>query len=120
LGNHRAAHDVEIAIDRLLGLLKGHERLLFSHGSRDLAILAFTVTPVPNSNKGIVPPGRKFACSHVHPDIEHARILSQGKDLREGKRWDPLLPLLSERAAPIPEVAIQQHHHTHLGHDQEK
>jgi agmatinase len=42
------------------------------------------------------------------------------QDLREGTQWDPLRPLLSERAAPIPEGAIQQHHHTHLGHDQQR
>jgi agmatinase len=34
-------------------------------------------------------------------------------------RWDPLQPLLSERSAPIPEGTVQ-HHHTHLGHYQEK
>jgi agmatinase len=42
------------------------------------------------------------------------------KDLRDGTTWDPLLPLLSERAAPVPEGTIPSHHHTHLGHDQEK
>jgi agmatinase len=47
-------------------------------------------------------------------------IARKRQDLRDGTRWDPLLPLLSERAAPIPEGEIQQHHHTHLGHDQEK
>jgi agmatinase len=47
-------------------------------------------------------------------------IARKGKDLREGTRWDPLLPLLSERPAPIPEGTIPQHHHTHLGHDQER
>jgi agmatinase len=47
-------------------------------------------------------------------------IARKRKDLREGTRWDPLLPLLGERAAPIPEGAMQPHHHTHLGHDQEK
>jgi acyl-CoA reductase-like NAD-dependent aldehyde dehydrogenase len=47
-------------------------------------------------------------------------IARKRKDRREGTHWDPLLPLLSERAAPIPEGAIQPHHHTHLGHDQEK
>jgi len=33
-------------------------------------------------------------------------IARKGKDLREGTRWDPLLPLLSERPAPIPEGTI--------------
>jgi agmatinase len=47
-------------------------------------------------------------------------IARKRKDLREGTRWDRLLPLLSERAAPIPEGTIQPNHHTHLGHDQEK
>jgi agmatinase len=47
-------------------------------------------------------------------------IARKRKDLREGTRWDPLLPLLSERAAPVPEGEIQQHHHTHLSHDQEE
>jgi agmatinase len=47
-------------------------------------------------------------------------IARKRKDLREGTQWDPLRPLLSERAAPIPEGASQQHHHTHLGHDQER
>jgi hypothetical protein len=31
-----------------------------------------------------------------------------------------MLPLLSERAAPIPGGAIQHHHRTHLGNDQEQ
>jgi hypothetical protein len=47
-------------------------------------------------------------------------IARKRKDLQEGRRWDPLLPLLSERAAPIPEGAIPPHHHTHLSHDQER
>jgi agmatinase len=47
-------------------------------------------------------------------------IARKRQDLRDGTRWDPLLPLLSERTAPIPEGEISQHHHTHLGHDQEK
>jgi agmatinase len=47
-------------------------------------------------------------------------IARKRKDASEGTRWDPLLPLLSERAAPIPEGTVQGHHHTHLGHDQEK
>ena len=46
-------------------------------------------------------------------------IARKRKDLREDTRWDPLQPLLNERAAPIPEGQIR-HHHTHLGHDQEK
>jgi agmatinase len=47
-------------------------------------------------------------------------IARKRQDLREGTRWDPLRPLLSEREAPIPEGALQQHHHTHLGHDKER
>src|SRR5215218_258737 len=47
-------------------------------------------------------------------------IARKRKDARDGTQWDPLLPLLSERAAPIPEGTIPQHHHTHLGHDQER
>jgi agmatinase len=47
-------------------------------------------------------------------------IARKRQDLRDGTQWDPLLPLLSERAAPIPEDEIQHHHHTHLGHDQQK
>jgi agmatinase len=47
-------------------------------------------------------------------------IARKRKDLRDGTHWDPLLPLLSERAAPVPESTMPQHHHTHLGHDQEK
>src|SRR5215216_2413578 len=47
-------------------------------------------------------------------------IARKRKDARDGTQWDPLLPLLSERAAPIPEGTIQSHHHTHLGHDQER
>jgi hypothetical protein len=47
-------------------------------------------------------------------------IARKRQNFLEGTRWDPLLPLLSERAAPTPEGSIQQHHHTHLGHDQEK
>jgi agmatinase len=47
-------------------------------------------------------------------------IARKRKDLRDGTHWDPLLPLLSERAAPVPEGTMPQHHHTHLGHDQEK
>jgi len=31
-----------------------------------------------------------------------------------------LLPLLSERAAPVPEGTMPHHHYTHLGHDQER
>jgi hypothetical protein len=49
--------------------------------------------------------------------VRHCR---KRQNFLEGTRWDPLLPLLSERAAPTPEGSIQQHHHTHLGHDQEK
>jgi hypothetical protein len=52
--------------------------------------------------------------------MELVRHCRKRKNLLEGTRWDPLLPLLSDRAAPIPEGSIQQHHHTHLGHDQEK
>jgi agmatinase len=66
-----------------------------------------------------------------HADITAAlanRVVLEGlcaiarkrRDLREGTQWDPLLPLLSERAAPIPEGTMPRHHHTHLGHDQEK
>ena len=47
-------------------------------------------------------------------------IARKRQNFLEGTRWDPLLPLLSKRAAPTPEGSIQQHHHTHLGHDQEK
>jgi len=47
-------------------------------------------------------------------------IARKRKYLRDGTQWDPLLPLLSERAAPVPEGTMPQHHHTHLGHDQEK
>jgi agmatinase len=46
-------------------------------------------------------------------------IARKRQDARDGTRWDPLLPLLSERGAPIPEGTIPQHHHTHLGHDRE-
>ena len=35
-------------------------------------------------------------------------------DARDGTRWDPRTPLLSERAAPIPQGTIHGHHHTHL------
>jgi agmatinase len=70
-------------------------------------------------------------CDGVFLSVDHANITAalanrvvlealcaiarKRKDLREGTHWDPLLPLLSERAAPIPEGAIQPHHHTHLG-----
>jgi agmatinase len=47
-------------------------------------------------------------------------IARKRKDVLDGTRWNPLLPLLSDRAAPIPEGTVQRHHHTHLGHDQEK
>ena len=33
-------------------------------------------------------------------------IARKRQDLRDGTRWDPLLPLLSERTAPIPEGEI--------------
>ena len=46
-------------------------------------------------------------------------IARKRQDLRDGTRWEPLQPLLSERSAPIPEGTVQ-HHHTHLGHDQEE
>jgi Arginase family len=46
-------------------------------------------------------------------------IARKRQDLRDGTRWEPLQPLLSERSAPIPEGTVQ-HHHTHLGHDQKK
>src|SRR4029450_2319581 len=44
-------------------------------------------------------------------------IARKRKDARDGTQWDPLLPLLSDRAAPIPEGTIPPHHHTPLGHD---
>jgi agmatinase len=47
-------------------------------------------------------------------------IARKRKDARDGTQWDPLLPVLSERASPIPEGTIPSHHHTHLGHDQER
>jgi agmatinase len=45
-------------------------------------------------------------------------IARKRRDERDGTRWDPSLPLLSERTAPIPQGEIHGHHHTHLGHDQ--
>jgi agmatinase len=48
-------------------------------------------------------------------------IARKRRDERDGTRWDPALPLLSERSAPIPEGEIRgHHHHTHLSHDQEQ
>jgi agmatinase len=47
-------------------------------------------------------------------------IARKRRDARDDTHWDPLLPLLSDRAASIPEGTVQRHHHTHLGHDQEK
>jgi agmatinase len=46
-------------------------------------------------------------------------IARKRQDLRDGARWDPLQPLLIEPSAPIRAGAVQ-HHHTHLGHDQDK
>src|SRR6478735_4127535 len=39
-------------------------------------------------------------------------IARKRRDERDGTRWDPALPLLSERTAPIPEGQIHGHHHT--------
>ena len=50
-------------------------------------------------------------------------IARKRRDERDGTRWDPSLPLLSERNASIPEGEIHGHHHaTHLSHhsDQEE
>lgn len=38
-------------------------------------------------------------------------IARKRRDERDGTRWDPALPLLSERNAPIPEGEIHGHHH---------
>jgi agmatinase len=46
-------------------------------------------------------------------------IARKRQDLRDGTRWNPLQPLLRGRSAPIPEGTVK-HHHTHVGHDQEK
>src|SRR6185312_12308660 len=70
----------------------------------------------------------------VSPDHDHADVTAllasrvvlealcaiarKRQDARDGTRWDPLLPLLSDRAAPIPEGTIPPHHSTHLSHDQ--
>ena len=44
-------------------------------------------------------------------------IARRRKDMADGTRWDPSLPLLSARSAPIPQGRV--HGHTHLTHDQE-
>ena len=48
-------------------------------------------------------------------------IARKRADERDGTRWDPSRPLLSDRTAPIPEGTIAGHHHeTHLtAHDHE-
>src|SRR6188768_4535120 len=48
-------------------------------------------------------------------------IARRRRDERDGTRWDPTLPLLSERNAPIPDGEIHGHHHaTHLSHHSEQ
>ena len=48
-------------------------------------------------------------------------IARKRRDERDGTRWDPALPLLSERNAPIPVGEIHGHHHaTHLSHHSEQ
>src|SRR6478735_1809289 len=48
-------------------------------------------------------------------------IARKRRDERDGTRWDPALPLLSERNAPIPVGEIHGHHHaTHLSHHPEQ
>jgi len=52
--------------------------------------------------------------------MELVRHCRSRKNVLEGKRGDPVASAAQRSGSAIPEGSIQQHHHTHLGHDQEK